>query len=176
MARWQSNLGTGSRNTAGTYLRILGPFVTKHHLTPKSYIGLPAKRREDLLTDYITDLVSAPKSPSYILVVRQAILSWLKWNDVEVRRRIKIPSRNNHPTLRDAYIPTQDDLRRVLHAADARGRTALAFIAYAGLRPSVLGNSNGQDGLRFSDLPEAHFVGRPCPATRWRTSTNKART
>jgi hypothetical protein len=74
--------------------------------------------------------------------------------DVDMGRKIKVPNMNRRPTLENIQPPSQEDLRRVLNIANARERTAIAFIAFAGLRPEVLGSYKGTDGLRLRDLPE----------------------
>lgn len=54
---------------------------------------------------------------------------------------------------RDAmHIPSPEELRFVLSAADARARAALAVVALSGQRLQVLGNYDGTDGLVLGDL------------------------
>ena len=50
------------------------------------------------------------------------------------------------------HIPSPEEFRFVLSAADARARAALAIIALSGQRLQVLGNYDGSDGLVLGDL------------------------
>lgn len=157
--RWYSNLARGSRATADNYLRVLGRFLHEHELTPASFLKLAAKKREDILADSITRMLDEGKAPSYVEVTKKAVGSWLAWNGAGLRRRIRIPGTNRRPSLREAHVPSQEELRRVLDVADARSRTAIALIAHSGLRPEVLGTYLGEDGLRLRDFVEAKVVG-----------------
>ncbi|MFN4337240.1 MAG: hypothetical protein ACK4FV_06660 [Candidatus Nitrosocaldus sp.] len=52
-------------------------------------------------------------------------------------------------------VPSKDELTRILRMATPRARVAIALMAYSGLRPESIGNYDGTDGLRLSDMPEA---------------------
>ncbi len=58
------------------------------------------------------------------------------------------------PTLEDERVPSKEELKAILNAATERGRVIVALIAFSGVRPEVLGNNQGTDGLRIKDLPE----------------------
>lgn len=153
--RWYDNLARGSRGTADNYLRVLGRFASSHGLTPAAFVKLKSKRREDLLADYVTRMLDQGKAASYVEVAKKAVASWLEWNGVALTRKIRVPGTSRRPSLREAHVPSQDELRRVLNVADARSRTAIALIAFSGLRPEVLGSYLGDDGLRLRDFVEA---------------------
>src|SRR5487761_111073 len=57
MRLWYRQLERGSEDTAENYLKRLGRFCDEHDVTPKGYLSLPKKTREDLLIKYI-DLLS----------------------------------------------------------------------------------------------------------------------
>ncbi len=153
--RWYDNLARGSRATADNYLRVLGRFLTANDATPQAIVSLTTKTREDLLADHISGLLEAGKAGSYVEVTKKAVASWLDWNGLRLTRKIRVPNVARRPSLREAHIPSQDELRRVLNVADARARTATALIAFGGLRPEVLGTYLGDDGLRLRDFVEA---------------------
>lgn len=155
--RWFDNLARGSRATADNYLRILGRFLSLNQLTPKKLVALKPRERDDIVTDHITTLLKEGKAGSTCAVVKKAIISWLDWNGKKLTRKIKVPGVGHRPTLRDAHIPLQEELKRVLNASDARARAAISLMAYSGVRPEVLGNYLGTDGLRLADLPEARI-------------------
>lgn len=156
--RWYDNLARGSRATADNYLRVLGRFLAANDLTGKGLLRLKAKKREDLLADHIAGLLDANKAASYVEVTKKAVASWLDWNGLNLTRKIRIPGAGRRPSLRDAHIPSQDELRQVLNVADARARTAIALIAFSGLRPGTLGTYLGDDGLRLRDFVEARVA------------------
>ncbi len=153
--RWYDNLARGSRATADNYLRVLGRFLAANDLTAQGLLKLKAKPREDLLADHISSLLDANKASSYVEVTKKAVASWLDWNGMSLTRKIRIPNAGRRPSLRDAHIPSQEELRRVLNVADARARTAIALIAFSGLRPEVLGTYLGDDGVRLHDFVDA---------------------
>lgn len=156
--RWYDNLARGSRGTADNYLRVLGRFAAAHDLTPSSFVKLKPKKREDLLADYITGMLDNDKAPSYVEVAKKAVGSWLDWNGVALTRKIRVPGTSRRPSLRESHIPSQEELRRVMNVADARSRTAIALVAFGGVRPEVLGTYLGDDGLRLRDFDEARLV------------------
>jgi integrase len=153
--RWYDNLARGAKSTADNYLRILGRFLEVGKIGPHEFVKLKPKERDDLVSDHITQLLAEKKAGSTAAVVKKAIISWLDWNGEKLHRKIKIPGVGLRPSLKDAHIPTQDELRRALNIADARGRSIFALIAYAGLRPEVMGDYTGENGLRLRDFPEA---------------------
>src|SRR6266545_3795287 len=112
--RWFDNLARGSRATADNYVRVLGRFLNADGLTPDGFVKLPAKRRDDVLSDRITAMLDAGKAASYVEVTKKAAVSWLDWNGLKLTRKIKISGSSSRPSLRDAHIPSQDELRQVL--------------------------------------------------------------
>src|SRR3990170_308028 len=120
--RWCDNLARGSRATADNYLRVLGRFLDAHGLTPQAFLGLPTKRRDDLLADHVTTMLDAGHAGSYVEVTKKAVASWLDWNGIKLTRRIKVPGSSRRPSLREAHIPSQEELREVFNVADARSR------------------------------------------------------
>ena len=84
----------------------------------------------------------------------KAAKSWLLHNGVKVDRPVKVRGANETPSLKDERIPTPLELRSILLAGTPRIRTACALVAFTGVRPEVLGNYLGTDGLRLGDFPE----------------------
>jgi hypothetical protein len=121
-------------------------------LTPTSLASLTAKQIELLLMDYVTS--HSNFSGGYIGCSLKAVKSWLAANDIELRHNIKIRGVDETPSLREERIPTKDELRRILLSATKQSRVAVALMGFGGLRPEVLGDYQGRDGLRLGDLPE----------------------
>jgi hypothetical protein len=157
--RWYDNLSRGSRATADNYLRVLGRFLAQTGLTAKALLKRKAKEREDLLADRITRMLEENRAASYVEVTKKAVVSWLDWNGQRLRRRIRIPGAGRRPSLRDAHIPSQEELRRVLNVADSRARVAISLIGFGGIRLEPMGSYLGDDGLRIRDFVEARVVG-----------------
>lgn len=157
--RWYDNLARGSVATADNYLRTLGRFLHHWQLDPREYARLEAKRRNDLLADFITEQLDVGRAPSYVEVTKKVVVSWLDWNGKRLGRRIKVEGTSRRPTQKDAYIPMQEELRRVLNVADARARTAIALMAFSGLRPQVFGSYKGEYGLKLGDFAEGKIDG-----------------
>ena len=91
--RWYDNLVRGSRNTASVRLRRLGLFCEQNNTTPQKLVTIGKednKKVEDILFDHITYMESIGMSPGYIENTHKAIKSWLEFNYIELKRKIKI--------------------------------------------------------------------------------------
>ncbi len=152
--QWYNNVARGSKITADVYLRRFGSFCHDNNVTPKQIIKLSDKEREKLIFNTIDKMTSDGNAGSYIQAHLKAIKSWLAWNDIVIKKKVKINGTNRRPSLKDETIPDQAELKKILNAADSRERVAISLIAFSGLRPEVLGNYKGTDGLTIGDLPE----------------------
>jgi hypothetical protein len=88
----------------------------------------------------------------------KASKSWLNFNDLQIRKKIKIRNPDETPTLRNERVPTPEELERILLSASKQSRVAVVLIAHGGLRPESLGDYRGQDGLTLGDFPELRFT------------------
>jgi integrase len=160
--RWYDNLARSSAGTARERARVLYRFLRHHDLTPAGLAEM-GKRDvgavEDLLMDFVSELRREGKAPGYIKCYLTAVSSWLEFNGVRLVRRIKVGNMNHTPTIEDERVPTPDELLQVLSYADERGRCSISLMAFAGLRPGVLGSMTGTDGLEARDLPEMVIEG-----------------
>jgi hypothetical protein len=155
--RWHENLARGSQATAVERARVLYRFLQAHDMTPRALVDLARRDRrrvEDVLSDFVGALLKEGKSPGYVENYLKAVRSWLEYNEIKLVRKIKIGNRADTPTIEDERVPTVDELRTLLCYAGERARCSIGFMAFAGLRPEVLGNERGTDGLRIVDLPE----------------------
>ena len=155
MKRWYDNTARGSHVTADVYLRRLGGFCQNRDTTPQELAGMSDEDLHNTLLDYVTWAEDEGHAGSYIHSTIKAARSWLAHNHREIRARIKIRGASDTPSLRDERVPTPHELRKILLSGDKKARTACVLIAHSGLRPEVLGNYRGTDGLRLADLPEA---------------------
>ncbi|MGB9960024.1 MAG: site-specific integrase [Candidatus Bathyarchaeales archaeon] len=152
--RWYENVARGSRVTADVYLRRLDGACRHLNLKPKDLLEKSDKDLARVLADLVSYLEKEGKAGSYIKSCVKAVKSWLSFNMIEVKAKIKIKDAEDTPTLRDERVPTQQELRKILICGDLRAKCACLLLAHSGLRIETLGNYEGTDGLRVRDLPE----------------------
>jgi integrase len=160
--RWYENLSRGSDVTAKENARVLFRFLKRHDLSPQRLVEMAREDRrsvENILSDFVAVLHGEGKAPGYIANHLKAVKSWLEFNEVRLVRRIKVGNRDVKTTIMDERVPTKDELRTILLYGSERVRCSISLMAYSGLRPRVLGNSSGTDGLVIRDLPEVSISG-----------------
>ena len=150
---WHGNVARGSQVTADVYLRRLGNFCARFHVTPEGLASMGEDELYNLMLDVITTL-EADYSGSYILSIVKAMKSWLAHNNVEIKRKLKVKGSQDTPSLRNERVPIQDELKKIFLSGDKKARTASALVAHTGVRLKTIGNYQGNDGLRVKDLPE----------------------
>ncbi len=122
--------------------------------SPKDFSKMSQKQATDFILDLVGKLEDEKKSGTYISNIVKAIRSWLDYNGIEVKQKIKISNRDDLTKFADERPPTQPELRQILNAADLRIKTACALVGFSGLRIESLGNYLGDDGLKVKDFPE----------------------
>jgi len=161
--RWYQNLARGSVNTANLNARTLYRFCSITGTTPAQVVAKARDERrefENTLLDLVTMLRDEGKAPSYIENYITCVKSWLQFNDVTLVRRIKIGNTSHTPTIENERVPINEELRQILNYAGERGRCSISLMAFSGLRPQVLGNGTGTNGLEIRDLPELELDGK----------------
>jgi hypothetical protein len=162
LGRFYNNLARRSENTAKERVRVLYRFLTKNNYTPTSLVETASKDKkqiENTLLDFTTQLSKEGKAPGYIENYIKAVRTWLSFNGIELKQRINIGNRNEQPTIENERVPTHEELKQLLNYADNRGKTSIALMSQSGLRPQVLGDATGSDGLKIGDLPELEING-----------------
>ena len=157
IVRWIRNLERGSPITAEVSLRRLGRACELLSQSPHGLVELSKKNMkglQDSLEDLVMRLESEKKAPGYIKGILKAVKNWLRYNDVTLTRRIKIKNSEATPTIENEGATTKEELARVFRTSPLRVKVAESLIAFADLRPEVLGNHDGSDGLILKDLPE----------------------
>jgi len=157
--RWFQNLSRGSAASADINLRRLDAFCQATGTTPASLLDLDEKALHTKVLDFVAMEEARGVAGSYIGRTVIASKSWLAHNGVKISRPVKIRGARDAPTLRNERVPTPDELRRIVLAATPRIRVACALVALAGVRPEVLGNYLGTDGLVLGDFPELEVRG-----------------
>jgi integrase len=157
--RWYDNLARGSPSNADVNLRRLAAFTSAMRKRPADLLLLEEKLLHGLLLDFIGQEERRKVAGSYVMRTIIGVKSWLSFNGVRVARPIRIRGSNEAPTLRDERVPTQAELHAILLAGTPRIRAACVLMAHSGLRPEVLGNYLGNDGLTLGDLPDLRVEG-----------------
>jgi hypothetical protein len=167
--RWHENLTRGSIITAKENARVLYRFMNMHDMTPQSIVDQARgdhRAFEDLLLDFVTRMEKEGKAPTYIEAYLKTVKSWLQFNEITLVRRIKIGNTGRTPTIEDERVPIKDELKQILGYSSDRGKVSVSLMAFSGLRPEVLGNSVGSEGLKVGDLPELEINGEEATFTK----------
>ena len=162
--RWYDNLAEGSPKTAEAYLWWLGDYCSKVEMVPTELVSefnLDKKAAQDRLEDYIRSLKARispydkkPLKPKTINGALCAVKSWLRVNECQVTREIKIANVKTAPTIEDEHFPSTEELNAILDHANQRTRAAIVMIAYGGVRPGAVSR------LRLKDFPELEVNGK----------------
>ena len=155
--RWYNNIKEGSQTTSDTSIRRLGLFCEFVGKSPNELLELNDKERNDLMVDFVSGFRNhggTERSGTYLQAMVKPVRSWFAFNGIPVTRKVKISGSNSRPSLKNERVPTQEELRGILLAGDSRERLACAIMAFSGVRPQVLGNYKGTDGLRISDIAD----------------------
>lgn len=108
----------------------------------------------DLIEDHVTMVESEGKSSGYIEEQVKTVKSWLRHFDLEIKRKIKVNKDIYAPTLQNERVPEGHEMAEIYSRAGLRESAIISLMAKSGLRPEVLGNHDGSDGLRMRDLPD----------------------
>jgi integrase len=155
--RWHDQLGNGATSTADSWSRRLRGFCLQAKVTPKELLKLDGRALRDLFIDYIAEEQKRGSAGSYIAFTLKVVRSWLRFNDREAPARLKI--RGADRVLEETAV-SQQQLSAILDHASAREKVAVSLMAMSGIRPEVLGNFLGDDGLRIRDLPDLQIKGK----------------
>lgn len=155
--RWHDQLGNGSSSTADSWSRRLRGFCIQSKVTPKELLKLDGRALRDLFIDYIAEEQKRGSAGSYIAFTLKVVRSWLRFNDREAPARLKI--KDSDRVLEETAL-SQQQLSAILDHASAREKVAVSLMAMSGIRPEVLGNFLGDDGLRIRDLPDLQIKGK----------------
>ena len=158
--RWYDQLSLGSVTTADERIRVLGRFCESVRMTPRQLADLGRdnnggrRKIEDSLMDFVGKQHRKGKSPGYTANIIKVVKSWLLFNEVALVRKIRVGDATATPTIEAERIPTKAELHSALSVADERGKAIMSLMAFSALRPEVIGNRRGDDGLRIRDLPD----------------------
>jgi len=152
--RWFLNMSRGSMITGEVYLRRLGQFCQINNTDPIAITKMTEKEIANMLMDTVSLLESQGKAGSFIAGIMKSVKSWLSFNGISIKQKIKVKGVDSTPSLKDEKIPSQEELKKIFLSGDKKSRVASSLMAFSGIRPEVLGNYKGSDGLKVMDFPE----------------------
>jgi integrase len=151
-AQWIENVARGSKVTAEAALRRMGRVCILLNTSPGEIARMPRKEAGELLVTVVSRLEKEGNRGSSIAGYVKSLKSWWLFNDVEVTKPVRLS--RDEGLYDNERVPSSAELQLILDHADLQKRAACAIMAFAGVRPQVLGNRDADDGLRVSDLPE----------------------
>ncbi|MFQ5910425.1 MAG: site-specific integrase [Thermoplasmata archaeon] len=159
--RWYENMARSSEATAEKNLRLLARYCRLENVNPQAIVTALQEDRKAFLDGFM-DFVEAQRkgvgakgqvrAASYLREYGVTLSSWVRHHGLEWPRGIKYGDTSATPTLQDERIPSKEQLRAIFHRASPRARAIIALMAFSGLRPQVIGNAKGTDGLRLGDV------------------------
>lgn len=158
--RWYENLEARSTITANVYLRNFGLWLEYLNKDADSIIEFATNDFEEFkgsISDQIRILEKKGTAGASISTSIKPLISYLKFHNVVIHLNLNIKNENRNLNAEKEIIPDKEQLASVLRKAGLRERVSIALMSMSGLRPEVLGNDMGDDGLRISDLPELDF-------------------
>jgi hypothetical protein len=127
--------------------------------SPEALAKMNDKALRDVVLDFVDMESKAKHAGSYIHSTVKAVNSWRKHAGRPVVLGVNVRGRDSTPTLADEVAPSPEQVRAVLARAPVRNRVMCALMAYSGVRPEVIGDYLGEDGLTLADLPELDLSG-----------------
>ncbi len=158
--RWFDTLAYNSYISADVMGRRLRLFCEKRDITPHDIVELARKDQmsiRNIILDFINELNREGKSREYQKSFIKAIKSWLRYWDLDVPKSIKIKSMPSKISSRER-IPDEYEYTDIINRADLRTRVIIALMSKSGIRPQVIGNYNGTDGLKLEDMPDIQVI------------------
>jgi integrase len=151
--RWTTRLEKGSAKTATMWASGLGVFC---HLTGTSPKSLAAMKKQALmdLADRYESLERARGTRASTIASRLGFVR----NFVQFSGDVQLPTGTfkvkGGGDSKEEPALTKEQIHTILASANLRERTVVLLMAQSGLRPGVIGNFDGTDGLRVGDIPD----------------------
>ncbi|MCL4341236.1 MAG: site-specific integrase [Candidatus Thermoplasmatota archaeon] len=157
--RWYLNVRARSPISADIWRRALGMYCRVSNTTPEGILEMARDGTlRDNFQDFVIKMTAEGRKGAYLAKVKQILHSWLKFNDVNYKIRINISNERLNETTMDERVPTKEELSRIMRMGTTRSRLSMSLMAFSGLRPEVLGNYEGTDGLTLGDIEDLDTV------------------
>ena len=138
LKRWYENLKAHSVITADTYFRHLLLWCERDNTNPTELLELA--RRDDFryrVMDIIRKFEAEGRAGSYISYVEKPLISWLKFNGVNVKLSINIKDENRNIRSENERVPSKEELGKILRMATPRARVSISLMAFSGKTGSI---------------------------------------
>ncbi len=161
VSKWYNQMMRRSQESARVRLNNLANFCKATSAMPLELVQMKEAELFRIVSEYIECEEERKLLGSSIAKKVDSVRSWVRSQGKELRQ-IQILGAKENPTIDDLLVPNQDELRQLLLAAPSlRTRCLILLMAHSGLRPSAIGRDKGKNGLRFGDLPDLDFSGKP---------------
>jgi len=157
----QDWLRAANPSTREVRFRRLGLVCTQYKTTPKQLKTMTSKQAFRFLLRIKEDMEAQKKAPAYILSMVKIMKSFFIFADIPISKRISIRTAG-----KKEHVPSNDELKSFLAESRLRGKAAISLLSFSGVRPEVLGDQHGNDGLKISDLPELKISNGKAEFTR----------
>ena len=137
-ALWILNNAAGSPTTAFEHGKVLNRFLDRMGWKLDDLVNNASSDRmgfERRLEVFARGLEAQGYKRGSINNYFKAIRSWLRYNGIELTRRIKL----NQTASKREKVPSPDTVALILKGANARQAVCVCCVAYGGLRTEVLG-------------------------------------
>lgn len=153
--RWYLNMRARSPISADIRRRSLALYCELNGITPTDIL----KQAEDNtlkkhFQDFVSRMMDQGHKGAYVVKFKYVLMSWLKFNDTDYRIGINVPNENINETTENERVPTPEEVAKMIRKTTSRGRVSISLMAFSGLRPEVLGNYEGDDGLTLGDIED----------------------
>jgi ribosomal protein S13 len=120
--KWMDYVSRGSSITAQVYFRRVGRVCTDNKMLPSDLLNKDEEWLWNFLNDLVSEMEIKGKAGGYIQSTLKAIKSWLSFNGIEVKRKLKVRGANDTPTLRENQPITASLLRQLYSASSLEAR------------------------------------------------------
>jgi len=156
---WFENMERGCVSSAQEYFKRIGNVCKSFNTTPGKLAEMNEKEAGNFLLQMVSYYENNGSSGSNTVHYLYALKNWWSFNDIEVRKKIKIRDSKHNFKYENEKVPTKEELEKILNVADIRAKVACTLVAYCGFRIEVLGDFLGDDGLKVKDFPEMQIEG-----------------
>jgi len=154
---WIENIARGSKINGEVTLRRVGRACSLLETSPQDLARMQKGEAGDFLLRVVSRLEKDRNRSSTILGYVKSLKGWWLFNEIEVTRQVRLARDNG--LYDNERVPSHQELHSIFEHGDLQKKACCALMAFAGVRPGVLGNRDANDGLRVSDLPEMKVVG-----------------
>ena len=153
--RWYLNLRARSPISADIQRRSMLRYCTINNITPAELLDMAKNGSlKDNFQDYAIRMIAEGRKGAYLAKVKEILHSWIRFNDIDYKIMINIPNERINETTMDERVPTKEELMKILRMGTVRSRVSISLMSFSGLRPEVLGNYEGTDGLTLGDIED----------------------